>query len=331
MKLPKAPLIQFASGGVLPGYTPGRDVHQFWSPTAGGLALSGGEAIMRPEFTRLVGGAAGVDALNAAARRGQLGTGDGFGDFVGDVWENIQKAATVAWEFLSNPAGAIQKHVIDGIIGPMLGGQNIFGQTVGAMASNTVKAMADLFAAAAPSGPGGRGMGWEAMWNAVRARFPDATLNSALRPGAVTVNGGQSYHALGRAIDLPPRMEIFNWLRAAFPNSSELIFSPAGGRQLLNGQEHFWAGAVRQQHFDHVHWAMANGGVVPKLYDQGGWLPHGGMAVNLSGRPERILDPAESAAYPNRGGDIHITMQALPGSSPQEQAEMVARELRWTM
>lgn len=334
MKLPKADLVKFASGGVLPGYTPGRDVHRFWSPTAGGLALSGGEAIMRPEFTRLVGGKSGVDALNAAARSGTLGLpqGDGFGDFVGDVWDNVQKAASVAWEFLSNPGAAIQTHVVDGIIKPLLAGQNIFGQTVGGLAMNTVKSMADLFGSAAPTVAGGKGMGWQAMWDIVRGRFPDASLNSALRPGARTVNGGQSYHALGRAIDLPARMEIFNWLKMAFPNSSELIFSPAGGRQLLNGKEHLWGGAVRAQHFNHVHWAMANGGVIPKLYDSGGWIPHGGMAVNLSGRPEAVLTPEQSEAYVagRGGGETHITVQALPGMSPQEQAELIARELRWT-
>jgi hypothetical protein len=47
--------VTFASGGIMPGYTPGRDVHKFVSPTGGGLELSGGEAIMRPEFTRAVG------------------------------------------------------------------------------------------------------------------------------------------------------------------------------------------------------------------------------------------------------------------------------------
>ncbi|MGW5877798.1 phage tail tape measure protein [Nocardiopsis terrae] len=61
--------MKFASGGILPGYTPGRDVHTFWSPTAGGLELSGGEAIMRPEFTRAIG-KFGVDTLNQAAIRG---------------------------------------------------------------------------------------------------------------------------------------------------------------------------------------------------------------------------------------------------------------------
>lgn len=69
-ELPSVPEIKMASGGVLPGWSPGRDIHQFISPTGGRLALSGGEAVMRPEFTRMMGGEAGVRALNAAARSG---------------------------------------------------------------------------------------------------------------------------------------------------------------------------------------------------------------------------------------------------------------------
>jgi hypothetical protein len=56
-----------AMGGILPGYTPGRDVHHFTSPTAGRLHLSGGEAVMRPEWTRAVGPAF-VNAMNALSR-----------------------------------------------------------------------------------------------------------------------------------------------------------------------------------------------------------------------------------------------------------------------
>ncbi|MFC3848893.1 tape measure protein [Corynebacterium hansenii] len=63
--------VRFASGGVLPGYTPGRDVMEFVEPSSGmRLGLSGGEAIMRPEWTRAVGGPAAVEAMNAAARSG---------------------------------------------------------------------------------------------------------------------------------------------------------------------------------------------------------------------------------------------------------------------
>ena len=59
----------YATGGIMPGYTPGRDVHHFQSPTGGKLHLSGGEAIMRPEFTAAVG-PRWVDMMNAAARAG---------------------------------------------------------------------------------------------------------------------------------------------------------------------------------------------------------------------------------------------------------------------
>lgn len=62
-------LLKNADGGILPGYTPGRDPHMFYSPTGGRLGLSGGEAVMRPEWTRAVGPQY-VNQMNAAARRG---------------------------------------------------------------------------------------------------------------------------------------------------------------------------------------------------------------------------------------------------------------------
>lgn len=64
--IPKS-LQSYATGGVMPGYTPGRDVHQFVSPTAGRLELSGGEAVMRPEWTAAVGPGY-VNQMNAIAR-----------------------------------------------------------------------------------------------------------------------------------------------------------------------------------------------------------------------------------------------------------------------
>lgn len=70
--VPLGDLGAYASGGVMPGYTPGRDVHDFFSPTGGRLRLSGGEAVMRPEWTRAVGGPAAVERMNAAARRGTI-------------------------------------------------------------------------------------------------------------------------------------------------------------------------------------------------------------------------------------------------------------------
>ncbi|WP_296138414.1 tape measure protein [uncultured Corynebacterium sp.] len=91
------PSVKFATGGVMPGYTPGRDVHTFFSPTAGVLNLSGGEAVMRPEWTRAVGGPAAVARMNAMARSGRgSGLSGAFAD--GGVIGGIKHAAGKAWE-----------------------------------------------------------------------------------------------------------------------------------------------------------------------------------------------------------------------------------------
>ena len=60
----------YARGGILPGYTPGRDPYTFVEPRTGmSIGLSGGEAIVRPEATRVLG-SDWVDGINTAARMG---------------------------------------------------------------------------------------------------------------------------------------------------------------------------------------------------------------------------------------------------------------------
>lgn len=60
----------YARGGILPGYTPGRDVYNFVEPSSGMvIGLSGGEPILRPEAGRVLGND-WVDGVNAAARVG---------------------------------------------------------------------------------------------------------------------------------------------------------------------------------------------------------------------------------------------------------------------
>ncbi|MFS0306433.1 tape measure protein [Corynebacterium striatum] len=75
--LDKLQEIKFATGGILPGYTPGRDPYTFVEPRTGmRIGLSGGEAIVRPEVTRVLG-SAWVDGVNAAARvGGEAGVAD---------------------------------------------------------------------------------------------------------------------------------------------------------------------------------------------------------------------------------------------------------------
>lgn len=102
---------KFANGGILPGYTPGRDPHKFYSPTGGALELSGGEAIMRPEVTRALGSGM-INRLNGAARSGGVsgvrnamafakggiygGATQKFAD--GGIFGWVKNASSAAWD-----------------------------------------------------------------------------------------------------------------------------------------------------------------------------------------------------------------------------------------
>lgn len=324
LALPKANLVQFKTGGVLPGYTPGRDVHEFFSPTGGRLALSGGEAIMRPEFTRAVGGPAGVARLNMAARKGQAFANGGVWDFFGDAWDTVKgvgkgiwDAAGMAVEVAKDPLGAIKKAVVDGIIHPLMSKVGVGGDFVKILTELPVKwagGLADkvksMFASQASTmanGTPGSGVGLGMMGQMLQSILPGARVTSGFRAGARTAGfGAVSFHALGRALDIGAGggrslSQIWDVINAAFGSQSqELLYTPKGANQILRGGKRGnTSGVTAKNHYDHVHWAMANGGVIPGLYDNGGWIPDGGMALNLSGRPEAVLDPEESAALKN--------------------------------
>lgn len=128
--------------------------------------------------------------------------------------------------------------------------QHVYGEAIEWLAENLAPALSP-------------GIGWQAMWEAVKNQFPWAALHSAYRPGAITATGNPSYHGMGRAIDITPSMEIFNWLVENYGRQArEIIFSPAGRRQIRNGAPHMYSGITRAMHWDHIHFAMANGGII---------------------------------------------------------------------
>ncbi|MFE9432310.1 hypothetical protein ACFYNA_15130 [Streptomyces sp. NPDC006640] len=109
---PPLPAVKFASGGIMPGYTPGKDVHKFVSPTGGALELSGGEAIMRPEFTRAVGSGF-INTLNSiASTRGATGVKSALAPVFGG-------SAPMSTDMSSRYAtgGIVQKFADGGIFG----------------------------------------------------------------------------------------------------------------------------------------------------------------------------------------------------------------------
>jgi phage-related minor tail protein len=140
---PELKPLKFATGGILPGYTPGRDVHL--------AALSGGEAVMRPEWTRAMGPGY-VNSMNALARKGGVGAvqkamGGGLPAFknggifgwIGSAgsalkgagskaWEGIKKGASWLGDTLEASARAGVKHVVNPLIGMIPGTDSGFGK-----------------------------------------------------------------------------------------------------------------------------------------------------------------------------------------------------------
>ena len=279
----------YADGGVLPGNTPGRDVHHFASPTGGRLSLSGGEAIMRPEWTKAVGGRGAVAAMNAAARTGRFALGgiwDGAKKKAGGVLRNLGSKA----KLLANPGEAIEQ-IVEGMLNAMPGKDSGLAKILASMAKKTAKSaissVLGFFGAPGGAGAGvSSGMGWEKQMQVLRAVFPGLPLNSGYRPGARTATGNPSMHGAGRAVDVPPRMDVFNWIKANYPNSKELIFSPAGARQLYNGAPHVYGEPTKSMHYNHVHWGYDNGG----LLKPGTRITHNG-----TGKPEKVLTDTQWA------------------------------------
>ena len=327
---------RLATGGVIPGYTPGRDVHRFVSPTGGMLDLSGGEAVMRPEWTRVLGKPT-IDYWNHIARQeGETGLRrvlgrDGLGRqaFAGGGIVSLQDRSLPWWAnlLLGPQATAINTYIAREASLTKDQDSSQWGQMLGSMTRdvgnnlwNTIKSKVESWfgaqsvtAAGSKAVNGGAGMGWNAMMSALRAVFPGLALHSGFRPGSITATGNLSYHALGRAVDVPPRMDVFNWIARNFPGSRELIFSPAGGRQIWNGRPHVYSEPTRGDHWDHVHWAMNRGGLLN--FHQGGVVPNLGIpdipALVAPGETIRTVEQEAALRQP-------ITVYAQFGSETIE-------------
>lgn len=330
--VPEAPPIKFgtgtitqaATGGILPGYTPGRDVHTFVSPSGGVLHLSGGEPVLRPEVGRVLG-AGWVHGVNRAARTGGVGgvrqfLGGGAGDGLGDLYRLArEKASDVvrgSRRVLADPSGSLSSlgNRLIGLIpqqglgfGRLLAGMS--RRVLGALARNLTSLVSD-FQAGPGSGQSPFG-GSAGMMRALRAQFPGLTLISGFRPGARTLSGSRSYHAADRAVDLPPSRDVAAYIHRHFRSITRELITPFQEFNLLNGRPHTYTGAVWHQHNfaggnAHDHWAARLGGIVPALYDQGGYLPPGISTVyNGTGRPEPVLTDGQwrTMIAATRGGD----------------------------
>lgn len=378
----------FAAGGIMPGYTPGRDVHRFVSPTGGVLDLSGGEPVLRPEAGRVLG-SSWVHGINAAARSGGvngvksfLGGGhqalagggfvsrlwDGARDLAGDALDTVLRGFDFVSEAMSDPAKALTK-IVDAMLGKMPGNGN-FRDLTTKVPRKIVDMIGDAvgnIGTAVGGGPipAAKGGGSLSVASNI-ARQMGLTMTSSRRPGARTAGTGSvSMHALGRAMDFsngssptPQMMRFFNAMHGYRP--TELLYSPAGARQWRRwGAMADTTGATRRIHYNHVHVAFNQGGVLgeqrswpalagavgspvlsgikPVVYDRGGWLKPGlSLVHNKSGVPEpvftgqqgqSIIQMLESGRGPGTTVTVPITATQLSEQDVDRLADEVMRRI----
>jgi len=281
-------ILEFADGGVTPGYTPGRDVHTFRSATGGTLKLSGGEAVMRPEWTQAVG-PSNVHRMNAAARSGgvtgarQYMSASRFADggiVPGQSFASGGMVLTGA-PFRSIPNTAYQQ-ALDALMKTMI------PSIVALVKAEEARIAAAAAAAAAFSGSVGLGGGDARSWIIAhesggnpRAQNPTSSASGLYQfiDGTWRSLGGSTAHAKDASV--AEQNAIADRYVAQRYGSWE-------------GAKAFW---------------ISHG-----WYDRGGYLQPGmTMAMNNTGQPERVLSPAETRDY--RGGDSALiaAVQGLRG------------------
>jgi hypothetical protein len=311
---------EYASGGILPGYTPGRDVHRFYSPTGGTLNLSGGEGILRPEAVRALGTGT-IHALNAAARKGRsFALGGILPDFdMPDLGSLVGKIG----DLVTSPADGLRK-LLEKLLGTMPGAGTDLGKVVAGaprkLLAGVVGKLGGLFGGGDENAPGGgspytgRGGGNIATLVSFGRWLQSLGYTVSEHPAFGGVSMGAhvpgSAHYSGRAIDVnrgagTSRAEQ-SWLAK--------IIGPAHAAGL---RTIFMAPG----HYNHAHIAA---------YDQGGWLQPGTSVVqNNTGRPEPVFTGRQFDQLVDsraRGsGDTIITVQR---TEDRRIAERIAFEQR---
>lgn len=320
IRMPDAPTLAFARGGVLPGYTPGRDVHNFYSPTGGRLALSGGEGIIRPDALRALGGKGWLDAVNSSR-----GSADGVHFANGGVWDDLGKGVgdVVGWiggavenvaKIFTDPGGAVNaliREPVKELLANIGGGS--FGEIVAEVplkaidgivewAKNTIKPPAT-------STGGGNWIGGNTLerLRPLIAKHGLSITDTYRDPAYNASVGGSptSYHMdkNNPAVDVAGSYAAMD----AFVADVRAV---GGWRQIL------WEVAG---HYDHAHVAAQGGifGDLPtKKYDAGGYLQPGYTQVyNGTGKPEPVFTSGQWADIENMansGGDITLLVDGDP-------------------
>lgn len=313
----------FARGGVMPGYSPGRD-----SLIA---AVSPGEAILRPEFTRAVGPKM-IGAWNAIARRygpdgirrwfasggGKLGgEGIGFsrggivpgfaGSFgLGGIVDGFVKGVK---NFAFGNVEKVAKSTLDKLLGGRVPGSGLFRDAIAAI-PNKIKSWVLAWVKKMVGSFGGKGVNKALAWAKSQAGKP--YIWGGVGPRGYDCSGFMS--AITNVIDgkspYSRRFTTFSFSGSSAPSGFSL-HKPAGFRVgVTNAGVGHMAGTLNKTNVESngsqgVHYGAGargfNNSLFPAWYgykaDTGsalmpGWNP---PILNKTGRPEPILNPRQAS------------------------------------
>jgi hypothetical protein len=165
--------------------------------------------------------------------------------------QNVKKLRQMALSGALDPAA----------IAAYAGGGQIWPYVVNA-SKTRVPSVREAEAAVIPAVPAG-GQTWRWIIQAARALVGAVRVISTVRPGAHTLSGNLSYHAMGRAVDFAPSMQLARKWNITYGRRTKEEITPWRQYDIWNGRAHHYSAALHAQHSGgnaHVHIAMAGGG-----------------------------------------------------------------------
>jgi len=266
--------------------------------------LTRGEGVLTTKEMDRLGGRQGFNAMRQSLamynKGGMVGDGPGswFKSLVNkgkDIFQGV--AGKVIAPLVNSARSFINSHLdSNGVSGLMRGGATTILNKLASWVSGKDKEISAL------GGSGGAGMGWARQRALISAQFPGLHMISGFRPGARTLSGNQSYHALGRAVDYPPNRALALWIRSHFGSVTKELITPWNELNLHNGKPHRYTGAVWNQHNfpggnAHDHWAMDG---VSRV--QPGWF----SGYNGTGKPETLVNKDLLGSGITINGGLHL-------------------------